>query len=289
VDILASAFAALLALVGILRWGALESHGVILRMAFLASVPLAIAFLRARHPDPKPFVKTILDFYVIVIVLYIFLGLGPLIHAVNPHDKDAWLIAFDRRLFGVDPTVALERFATPFLSDVLTVCYALYYFHPIILGGLLFADDRRLGRAGTAREFRSFAFVAVAVFFVSYIGYFVLPAVGPRFTVTHAGSLPRGAVSTWLDQTIDGLEKNKHDCFPSGHTMVVTAVLIEAWRRSKKTFLGFLPLAIGLVAATVYGRYHYVADVLAGLALAWPTVAFARWGLAKADGRAVAS
>ena len=39
--------------------------------------------------------------------------------------------------------VALERIATPFLSDVLTFCYALYYFHPIILGGLLFADDRR--------------------------------------------------------------------------------------------------------------------------------------------------
>ena len=31
--------------------------------------------------------------------------------------------------------------------------------------------------------------------------------------------------------------------------------------------LAFLPFALGLIAATVYGRYHYVADVLAGLAL----------------------
>ena len=41
-------------------------------------------------------------------------------------------------------------------------------------------------------------------------------------------------VSPLFTTTIDGLEKNKHDCFPSGHTMVVTAVFLESWRRSKR-------------------------------------------------------
>jgi len=54
--------------------------------------------------------------------------------------------------------------------------------------------------------------------------------------------------------------------------MVVTAVLLEAARRSKKTFWWFLPFAVGLVMATVYCRYHYVADVLAGLVLAFAAV-----------------
>ncbi|HEV8268977.1 MAG TPA: phosphatase PAP2 family protein, partial [Thermoanaerobaculia bacterium] len=206
----------------------------------------------------------------------IFDGLGPLIRALNPHDKDAALMAFDRFLFrGVDPTVAMERYATPFLSDVLTVCYALYYFHPIVLGALLFADDRRQGRSEDDAAFPRFAFVVVFVFFVSYVGYFLVPAVGPRYTIVHGGPLPRGAVSMAIDHTLDVLEKNKRDCFPSGHTMVVLTVLWGAARRSKKTFLGFLPFALGLVAGTVYGRYHYVTDVLAGAALTMLTIPLA--------------
>ena len=44
--------------------------------------------------------------------------------------------------------------------------------------------------------------------------------------------------------------------------------------------------ALGLVAATVYGRYHYAVDVLAGLALAIVTVPLASWLLARFDRRA---
>ncbi len=239
-------------------------------MGIVAAVPAVIAFLRARDPEPAGWKQVLYDYYVIVCVVVIFDGLGPLIRAVNPVDKDPNLIAFDRWLTGTDPTAALERFATPLLSDVLTVFYSLYYFHPIVLGTLVLLDDR--ARPPASRDFSRYAFTMVFVFFVSYVGYFLVPAVGPRFTVTHAGPLPRGAVSQLIDHTLDWLESNKRDCFPSGHTMVVVAVLLEAARRSKKTFWIFLPFAVGLVMATVYCRYHYVADVLAGLTLAFVTV-----------------
>ncbi len=239
-------------------------------MIVVAAVPALVAFLRARRPNPSKNLQILFDYYVIVCIVVIFDGLGPLIRAVNPVDKDAVLIRFDRWLVGADPTVALERFATPLLSDVLTVFYSLYYFHPIVLGALVALDDRT--RPPASRDFDRYAFVMVFVFFVSYVGYFLVPAVGPRFTVTHAGPLPRGAVARTIDDTLNKLERNKRDCFPSGHTMVVTAVLLEAARRSKKTFWVFLPFAVGLVLATVYCRYHYVADVLAGLALVFVAV-----------------
>jgi membrane-associated phospholipid phosphatase len=265
VDVLTSLFAAALVVAGMARLGALENRGVLLRMAAVAVIPALIATLRGRSPNPSKGLQVLFDYYVIACVVVIFDGLGPLIRAVNPADKDAALIAFDRWLCGADPTVALERFATPLLSDVLTIFYSLYYFHPIVLGTLVLLDDR--ARAPVARDFNRYAFVMVFVFFVSYTGYFLVPAVGPRFTVTHAGPLPRGAISQVIDHTLDWLEHNKRDCFPSGHTMVVIAVLFEAARRSKRTFWVFLPFAVGLLMATVYCRYHYVADVLAGLAL----------------------
>ncbi len=270
VDALTSLFAAALVVAGLARFQALEDRGVLLRMGLVAIVPAVAARLRGRNPNPSKNLQILLDYYVIACIVVIFDGLGPLIRAVNPVDKDAYLIAFDRWLTGTDPTVALERFATPLLSDVLTIFYALYYFHPIVFGAIVLRDDRE--RPPAARDFDRYAFVMVFVFFVSYVGYFLVPAVGPRFAMHYPEPLPRGTVSRVIDATLNTLESNKRDCFPSGHTMVVTAVLLEAARRSKKTFWIFLPFAVGLVLATVYCRYHYVADVLAGLTLAFLTV-----------------
>ena len=270
VDVLTLFFAGALFFVGLLRFAVLEDRSVLARLAAVALVPVGIAAWRARRPEATGALAVLFDYYVIGCVVVIFDGLGPLIRAVHPVDYDAALIAFDRTLFGTDPTVALEKIATPFLSDVLTLFYALYYFHPIVLGTLVLLDDR--ARPTAARDFPRYAFVMVFVFYVSYACYFLVPAIGPRYTLAHAGPLPRGAIAQAIDHTLDVLEKNKRDCFPSGHTMVLTAVLLEAYRRSKKTFWAFLPFAAGLYVATVYCRYHYVADVIAGFALAFVTV-----------------
>jgi membrane-associated phospholipid phosphatase len=270
VDVLTLFFAGALFFVALLRFAVLEDRSVLARLAAVALVPVGIAAWRARRPETTGALAVLFDYYVIGCVVVIFDGLGPLIRAVHPVDYDAALIAFDRTLFGTDPTVALEKIATPFLSDVLTLFYALYYFHPIVLGTLVLLDDR--ARPTAARDFPRYAFVMVFVFYVSYACYFLVPAIGPRYTLAHAGPLPRGAIAQAIDHTLDVLEKNKRDCFPSGHTMVLTAVLLEAYRRSKKTFWAFLPFAAGLYVATVYCRYHYVADVIAGFALAFVTV-----------------
>lgn len=266
-DLVTAAFAGALLLVAAFRWRIVASPAGVMAVAVAFALPFLSAALRARVPW-RSSARITADFLILLSLLLAFDNLAPFIRAVNPVDRDVWLIGTDRALFGADPTRSLQRIATPLLSDVLTLCYALYYFHPLILAGLLCADDIRLGRDHSpAEEFPRFATTILVVFYVSYAGYFVVPAVGPRFTVDHAGPLPRGAVASAIDSTLDRLEKNKRDCFPSGHTMVTLAVLLEARRRSTRTFLCFLPFALGLFLATVYGRYHYATDVLAGFAL----------------------
>ena len=286
-DVLTSLFALALVLVGLARFSAISEPSSLLLIAFAGLLPVLNARLRGSGSRSRA-VALFRDFSMVLSILVIFDNLGPLIRAVHPVDRDAWLIASDRWLLGTDPTRALAPLATPFLSDVLTVCYALYYLHPIVLAGLLWADDLRLGRTGIDREYPRFAFVVLAVFYVSYAGYFALPAVGPRVTIVHEAPLPRGTVATAIDETLSKLEKNKRDCFPSGHTMVTVAVLVEAFRRSRRTFVAFLPFAIGLLAATVYGRYHYVTDVVAGFVLVAATLPAARaayvWLAPRLDG-----
>jgi membrane-associated phospholipid phosphatase len=75
-------------------------------------------------------------------------------------------------------------------------------------------------------------------------------------------------VSRAIASTLDELEHTKCDVFPSGHTMVAVLVLIVAYQRARDAFWWLLPVAVGLVVSTVYCRFHYVVDVIAGAVLA---------------------
>lgn len=55
---------------------------------------------------------------------------------------------------------------------------------------------------------------------------------------------------------------------PSGHTQIVLMVLFLAYRYQKFLFYLFLPIISALILSTVYLRYHYVIDLLVGMALA---------------------
>ena len=85
-------------------------------------------------------------------------------------------------------------------------------------------------------------------------------------------------VARAIDRTINELEHTKLDAFPSGHTMITVTVLIVAWQRARKLFWYLLPVGTLLIFSTMYCRYHYLVDVIAGLILAFATVPLAeRW------------
>lgn len=265
-DLLTSGAAGVLLAVGVAAGVPGRAPAAFAKVAVACALPFAFALVRGRGPRPGSLRASVADFGPIVPLLLFFDNLGPFVLATSAVDRDPILVAADRLLFlGSDPTRLLEPVVGTLLLEVLTVCYALYYFHPIVLGTLLWRDDLREGTPG--RRFPRYVFRMLLVFYVSYAGYFLVPAIGPRWTVPHGAPLPRGPVARAIDATLDRLETNRRNCFPSGHTMVTVAVLAEAARRSRKTFLGFLPLGVGLVLATVAGRYHYVVDVMAGLVL----------------------
>ena len=55
--------------------------------------------------------------------------------------------------------------------------------------------------------------------------------------------------------------------FPSTHVSGSIIVLVVAWKRQRQLAYLLLPMVLGLIVATVYGRFHYVLDTIAGLAL----------------------
>jgi len=238
--------------------------------AALATATLVAAMYRTRvSPAKKGFYLSVGA--TVMTVLIVFNSLGVLIASIHPTTCDARLIAVDHALFGVHPTVWLERLITPLLTDLLQFAYISYYFIPLGLGVVLIARGRFVA-------FEQVLFGILLCFYLSYIGYLFFPAIGPRFTLSQLQTrdLQFSPFIAAIQDTLNALEKNKTDAFPSGHTAVSLLSLFYAWQeREKKLFAALIPVVTGLIISTVYLRYHYVIDVIAGIALTGLTIALA--------------
>jgi len=201
-------------------------------------------------------------------ILLIFDSLERLVHYLNPRDIDPQLIRLDYMLFGGYPTVMLEKIMNPFLTDVLQLAYSSYYFIPISLGVVLLTKKK-------PEEFDQSLFFIMLCFYLSYLGYMLMPAIGPRFTIGHLQNKPlEGLFFTGpLQEFLNRLEGVKRDAFPSGHTGIALTVLYLAFRFERRLYYILLPLVSALVVATVYCRYHYVVDVIGGVMLTLLTLA----------------
>jgi membrane-associated phospholipid phosphatase len=264
---------AVLTVLALFLWRRLEQPtAMLLGYAGLAAA-LVVMTMLARRADALPLpLAFLVDFYPAAFLPLLFNTLEPLIEALRGGPRDDLLIAADRAIFGVDVTVWMQRLVRPHLSDVFYVFYSTYYFIALTLCLVLWIRDRP-----TARRF---VFTLMVVYYVSYAGYFLIPALGPRFAQAseYTVSLVTTPISRFINDTINSLEKTKTDVFPSGHTMISVAVLIVAWKRARDVFWYLLPVATGLIIATVYCRYHYVVDLIAGTALAFLTVPLGdRW------------
>ncbi|MEW6410674.1 MAG: phosphatase PAP2 family protein [Nitrospirota bacterium] len=228
----------------------------------LSIILISLIYFRGRNPALTfEIIHDIL--FPVIVVLLIFDSLGGIVHYINPRDIDPILIKIDYSIFGVHPTVWLERLSTPLLTDILHISYTTYYFLPIILGIILKLKKKHA-------EFDLTIFLILLGFYTSYIGYILFPALGPRFTIEHlhASEITGSGITQWIRQTLDSLEGIKRDAFPSGHTEIVLILLYIVWRFEKLLFYIYIPLIVMLMFSTVYCRYHYVIDVLAGGLLA---------------------
>ena len=202
------------------------------------------------------------DFSPLLFIILIYQSLGDLIQYLHP-DIDPYLIRIDFFIFGVDPTLWMERWIVPWFTDLMSFAYASYYFIPVILIGTLYLKDRGHGLYESI-------FVLIFGYYVSFIGYILFPAVGPRYAMAHLYSVPlEGSLLTDLVRDVlNAIEHNKRDCMPSGHTQIVLMVLYLSYRYERFLFYLLFPLVCGLILSTIYLRYHYVIDLFVGATLA---------------------
>lgn len=181
--------------------------------------------------------------------------------------RDGLLLGLDRALWGETPAVGLSAFARPWLTELMSACYLSYhlYFH----GALAHALWQPLEKG---RRLFEWMFTALPL---GIAGYLLVPAVGPLKALPGSFEVPlTGGPITTLNEWVVRNGSAVYDVFPSLHVLM-TCVLLEHDRREHpRRFRWMLPVAVGLVVSTVYLRYHYAIDLLAGFV--W-FVAVRRW------------
>lgn len=247
------------------RWGWLcAGHAIAIALVVLIATWERSATRSADPSSGARFARFVRGWYPVALIPITYKELSYLIPLIHPRDFDAALAAIDHRFLGVHPTVWIERFTWPPLTEVLQLTYSSYYLLPVILGVVLW-------RSGRFEEFHFWVFIVVFGFYLSYVGYIAVPAIGPRFLPEIVQAQTKPLTGVWLFQPVramlDRAEGITRDCFPSGHTELTLLVLVYARAFHRRVFWLLLPLGTGVIVSTVYLRYHYVVDVVAGALL----------------------
>ena len=252
---------------------------VLFRMTAVIAIVFAVNTLSRLRPGKLSLLVKL--FYVVVLPPVFFKAAEFIAFPLHGHDFDSMLILVDRMLcFGANPTVWLYQHIplVPAFVEYLQICYSLFYFLPLVLAVEMYRNSQK-------EELQTVFFVVLYGFLISYVSYFFFPSVGPRFTLHDftltSKELPGIFATNWLRDLLNLGENIKpgmplaeslrvvtRDAFPSGHSEVTILTVILAFKfRARLRW----PLAIvggSLLFSTVYLRYHYVVDVLAGALLA---------------------
>lgn len=232
------------------RWGI-----VLLLNSGLTLFILVLAGLRDRR---LPVLGFLSHWYPVALFGIFFEEIGSLVHAVFPYWRDAVLIRLDSRLFGAHPTVWFEQFSGYWLNEYMQLVYTTYLVLTLSFGAYLWWR-------GQKKDFEVFLVSTCVAYYLSYVIFILFPVEGPYHTLAH---LQRGELSggpfTALINLIEKHGRVHGGAFPSTHVAGSVAVLLSAYRFARRLGYALTPLVLSICVSTVYGRYHYAADVFAG-------------------------
>ncbi len=220
------------------------------------------------RPENK-IIHIIRDFSPFLFVLAIYMNLYDMIYFINPNDIHYTLASFDLWLFGVQPTIWIEQFHHPRLTDWFSFAYMSYYWMaPILLISLYL---RKL-----YREFRVVMVAMMTAYYIGFMGYIILPAASPYVVIPELYHIDiwegTSFISRWIQAIVSLSPDRVRDAFPSMHNSITLLTVFMAWRYNRIIFWSLLPLAISLAIATVYLRYHFVVDILAGFVVTFMAI-----------------
>jgi membrane-associated phospholipid phosphatase len=247
----------------------------------VAFVAVAVLLIRGAERWPELRVLGIARlFYPAVAFLLGYAELDRLHALIVPEDwLTKHLLAADLAVFGVHPTVWVQRWYGSWADELLAMCYLSYYLLGLgVTVPWLLRGHRELVFAAGAS--------AGLTYFVNYALFYLLPAEGPRFLAElaplHHSHFHGPVFASLCDHLLGDAGVIRGGCFPSSHVSGATAFSLTCarygWRGQTWVIAG---LSIGLTLATVYLGYHHGVDPLGGVVMGIAGYAVGVWWLRR--------
>jgi membrane-associated phospholipid phosphatase len=189
---------------------------------------------------------------------------------------DPMVIGWDQALFGCQPSMGfMQALPHVWVSELFYVAYFSYYIMIVGVGLALYLRNQA--------QFFHYISVVSFVFYCCYAIYIFVPVIGPRLFMRGVDgyALPEevwslspvheypAAVQTgpfyhimaWIYEVFEA----PGAALPSSHVAIALCTVYFSFRYLPKIRLVHLVMALLLCASTVYCRYHYVVDVVAGM------------------------
>jgi hypothetical protein len=186
---------------------------------------------------------------------------------VNPGALDAQLYWMDVHVLHFEPSLFTDRFSTPLLTEWFAFFYFSYFFLIVVHVLPLVYFSRR------TKLLAEFALGVLLCFGIGHVLYMIVPGYGPvrELAGQYRTALPEGF---WMRLVNDAVRTGgaQKDIFPSLHTAIpVYLALFSFHHRDKLPFRYTWPIvaffAANIVIATMFLRWHWLIDVVAGLVL----------------------
>ena len=193
---------------------------------------------------------------------YLFGAVDSLQLILHGRFLDDFVLRFEAWLFGVQPTLWLERFVTPSLTEWMMFCYVVYVpLYPVLCAVVWV----RRGRAAAEEYFLALGLANV----LCDAGFILFPVASPMYWMPDRFHVPLdGWVFTWVAELIRTRTHYAGGSLPSPHAAAATVMWVMAWRYHRPTFWLLSPVILSLYVSTFYGRFHYVTDAVFGIATA---------------------
>jgi len=191
----------------------------------------------------------------------LYAELATLNRYLTPRFFDQVVIGWDQAVFGTQPSMDLSG-ALPWfpLSEGFHLGYMSYY---LLMPAALIGAYLATGRAGLHRT----VFTLMATFYVCYAIFIVFPVAGPRYEFDPiGGTISEGSLYHTVHRILEG-GSSKGTAFPSSHVAASLAAVLGVAREDRRWWWALLVPEAALIVGTVYGRFHYGIDALAGLAI----------------------
>src|ERR1019366_7229612 len=142
---------------------------------------------------------------------YLFSAVAGLQLILHGRFRDDLVLAFEARLFGVEPTLWMERFITPFLTEWMMFCYVIYLPLYPVLCTILWV---KRGEAAAEEYFFTLGLTNV----LCNAGFILFPVASPMYWMPDRYRVPlHGWIFTWAGELIRTRAHYAGGSLPSPH------------------------------------------------------------------------